>query len=400
MNLRGLLTKSNFLWTVSLYVLIVTLVDFYITRNFDNSIVFGRNSITDDGASYAFKTFQMRFGDSVASMQNADKLITSWWSRKDYLPESTQSYLSFYSEYSYSLYGPRLLFPLLAALSISYLGFFSFFVPIIISFIIIWYILISKINQNNPLLGLTIVLLLFTSNFFKKSVLAVHGVDILLCVFLLIYFKISVKPNLRLADRFLLILVAALGSLSRPSVHFWIILSAIELFRVVLTETKLARLNKFIKCTMALLPAITSLTLFIVLDSIWNSQETGKVMGVHPLFKGDLSILQSLQLIFRIILLDILTMSTKEITLFILALVSIFIAINFLYMSKTSTEFWEAMFFVGIIIGVCINTIIVSADTSGLRYWMPLFPIAAYFIINNQKKLELIAKGFYYRIND
>lgn len=372
------------------YLLLATLVSFYVTRGINGEIIIGAKSIVDDGITYAFKSFEIRYGSSEETLSNANRLIMDWWSRDPYVNAvEVTSFLDNYSQTGSSLYAHRIIYPLLVALILSFANFYALMIPIVICFLIIWIILIKEILTNKTYFGVIVIFLLYSSNYFLNTVLSLQGADIILITLILIYYKIITSGNRTNSRVFYLTIIAAIGSLTKPSLHFWLIFSFLEVIRICSSNEQ----NKFKKIISALIPAYIAFSIFYISLKLTNPFGVIDQNNLYKIVLLKDGISTSLYSSIKLFFLDFITLSTKEVPLFILLVWALIIAYINLNNGVGFRENWSSIYLLGIIFASFINSLIVGDFDSGLRYWMPLFPILSYYLITTERQYRNILKA-------
>lgn len=367
----------------SLILLLFILIGHILVRPMPGEISINPTVISDDGIWYAWKSLTILGENEQVA---ADKVI-NWWNdhREMYDPPFSKFEPQSDFKLQDKFYGHRVIYPLLSALFVKYLGFFGLLVIPIFSFSAIWLLLTKLLIKKDFLAFYFPLVLLAGSSHYVPNIITTAGTDSVLSLLILFFIYSCVKfwnDNTRLI--FYLNFTIFIGMFTRPSIIYWIFLSLI----FIIVRHKSFNKKNIYKFGYFATLFLNIFICYYYIELTWNSFSIVKQFKDYP---TDYTISAILDRIFTSLSKDALTLITKDVNLLFMTLLTLSLLASKIRQMcrkmphKVNLEFTPKKpdtiiiaFTIAVFLASVAPLIFFGLGGVRLRFYLTVFPLVAY----------------------
>ena len=345
-----------------------------ITMPIRGQIAFGTNFLSEDGTRYAITMLEMKGKNYDEACSMVEKKF-SQLAKLIEKPEYNVCYPSNDEVYSH-LYGPRVVYPSLAALVYPLTGINSIlWIPILIFYLIMVYQfrLAKYLNFSPPAILLSTFIALSSKHFIQLS-LSTAATDLILSLLVFTLFFVLVH-KLRNSILFTtIILIIILSTFNRQNQFFWIFFSLTIIVLHLVERRKL-----YLVSGLILLLQIPSI---YITEHYWNSFSIAKQSQLFPVVNEPSNFLINFtRIATKILITDGATIITKNLSTLVLFLtpVVLFIFLNSstknIKKNKLDIKFMF-VFLSAVLSGCFANSMIQAVGNTYLRMYLPFMTVS------------------------
>lgn len=349
-----------------------------ITMPIRGQIAFGTNFLSEDGTRYAITMLEMKGKNYDEACSMVEKKF-SQLAKLIEKPEYNVCYQSNDEVYSH-LYGPRVVYPSLAALVYPLTGINSIlWIPILIFYLIMVYqFRLAKYLNFSPQAILLSTFIALSSKHFIQLSLSTAATDLILSLLVFTLFFVLVH-KLRNSILFTtIIFIIILSTFNRQNQFFWIFFS---LTIIVLTKILhlVERRKLYLVSGLILLLQIPSI---YITEHYWNSFSIAKQSQLFPVVNEPSNFLINFtRIATKILITDGATIITKSLSTLVLFLtpVVLFIFLNSstknIKKNKLDIKFMF-VFLSAVLSGCFANSMIQAVGNTYLRMYLPFMTVS------------------------
>jgi hypothetical protein len=363
-----------------LFFLMVFIVVFghSITMPIRGQIAFGTNFLSEDGTRYAITMLEMNgknYDEACSMVEKKFSQLAKFIEK----PEYNVCYQPNDKVYSH-LYGPRVVFPSLAALIYPLTGINSIlWIPILIFFLIMVYQfrLAKYLNFSPPAILLSTFIALGSKHFIQLS-LSTAATDLILSLLVFLLFFVLVH-NLKNSILFItIIFIIILSTFNRQNQFFWIFFSL-----VIIVLTKILHLVERRKLYLASgLILLLQIPSIYITEHFWNSFSIAKQSQLFPVVNEPSNFLINFtRIAAKILITDGATIITKNLSTLVLFLTPV---VLFIFLNSSTNNFeknklnvkFMFVFLIAVLSGCFANSMIQAVGNTYLRMYLPFMTVS------------------------
>lgn len=350
-----------------------------ITMPIRGQIAFGTNFLSEDGTRYAITMLEMKgknYDEACSMVEKKFSQLAKFIEK----PEYNVCYQSNDKVYSH-LYGPRVVYPSLAALIYPLTGINSIlWIPILIfSLIMVYQFRLAKyLNFSPPAILLSTFIALSSKHFIQLS-LSTAATDLILSLLVFSLFFVLVHNLKNSILCITIIFIIILSTLNRQNQFFWIVFS---LVLIVLTKIlHLVQIRKlYLVSGLILLLQIPSI---YITEHFWNSFSIAKQSQLFPVVNEPSNFLINFtRIATKILITDGATIITKNLSTLVLFLTPV---VLFIFLNSSTNNFeknkldmkFMFVFLSAVLSGCFANSMIQAVGNTYLRMYLPLMTVSA-----------------------
>ena len=361
-----------FLVIFTCLIFVLVLIGHTLTVPIRGEISFGSNYATQDGSRYAKMAYKLHGYSENKSCEIVEKKWTEWLGAEYVLCTEPQNTLG--DQY----YASRLLYPYLVSLLIPISGINSVVWVVILFFIILFVIQMLLLNsfRLNSIAVILSIITLYSSKHFINLSLSTAATDLFLSIFVLVLFYALYR---NLASNYLSIitvLISILSTINKQTQVFWITFSLVLIIQGMIYNLKYKKKYYLV----AIIMMSTQIISLLITEKIWQSISVVQSNKLGLIFTEVSNLQDFARILINIIVNDIATIATKDLSTFFIFFSYVALLYNFRKTPLTSNEYqiisMSATYITSCLIACIINVVVIGVGNLYLRMYLPFLSLS------------------------
>jgi len=368
--------KRNFLPLLLFVATFLVIFGHSVTAPIRGQIAFGTNFLSDDGTFYARTMLELVGKSNNESCLTVEKKFNELAK----LIEKPNYVLCDSPNINHNaLYGPRLIYPYLAAIIYPAVNINSIlWIPILIfSLIVIFQYRLAKYLNLSPQAIFFGIIIALTSKYFVQLSLSTAATDLISAALVLFLFSILVRKFSNTKLIFWVVLLILVSTFNKQNQFFWIFFSLTLMILIKIFH--FPNKNKLYLSSVVIL--ILQIPSIYFVEYKWNSFSWAEQSKLFPVANEyDNLVLEYIKIAIKILISDSATILTKSLsTLFLFItpiLLLIFSYLNRINLKDSISNIRFSIIFCGAVFAGCFaNSMIQGFGHTNLRMYLPYITV-------------------------